>query len=95
MNAALTTTSAKDAFRAVAADRMVTAAGLTLHELVDEYARLQAIISAGTSSSDDPEDYGVKYSDAAKMAISEAAIINGAAKARFGIMFNSFDGDHL
>ena len=82
------TTSAEASFRAIAADRMVSAANMTLHELLDEYQRLSGIIAAERLPAD-PDEYGAKYSEAGKLAINVLAIVNGAARVRFGINFST------
>jgi hypothetical protein len=80
------TTSAEATFRAVAADRMVTAANISLHDLLDEFQRLAGII-ASERLPVQPDEYGTRYTDAGKLAINELAIVNGSAKVRFGVQF--------
>lgn len=90
---AVTTTSPAETFRATAATSLVTAAGMNLHELVDEYLRLTKVIEANTVKPLEGEDDwgGRKLNDAGKLAARERGIIDGAAKVRFGITFDEYD----
>lgn len=93
MSNELQTTSPEEAFRAVAADRLRSAASMTLHELVDEFARLTAAIEAGKTPRAEG-DYGAdKYSDEAKVAVEERKLVNGATRARFGFGFDLYESD--
>jgi hypothetical protein len=93
MNAVQTTTP-KDTFRAKAAERLHAVADMTLHELVDEFARLTAVINAGEVTREPSEGYlPTKYSDEALLAFEERKLVLGATRARFGFGFDTYDSD--
>lgn len=86
------TTSAASQFRSIAADRFKAVADMSLHELCDEFVRLTAIVEAGKT--EDAGEYGATtYTDEANVALRERNIVNGAARARFGIGFETYDYD--
>lgn len=88
----LTTIKPADTFRAKAASRFHEAADMTLHQLCDEFVRLTAIIEDGKA--EDESDFGATtYTDEASIALRERNIVNGAARARFGIGFETYDYD--
>jgi hypothetical protein len=86
---AITINKAAERAQAEAPERLHQVADATLHELVDEYVALTKVIADGTTSKAD--GYGNEFSDEAKVAIQNRGIVNGAARARFGIEFSEHD----
>ena len=83
----LQTTVPADRFRAVAADRLRSAADMTLHQLVDEFQRLTLMIEGNIEG-------GAAYAKlnaVGELAARERSVIVGTAKARFGIAFYEHD----
>lgn len=76
-------------FAAIAADRMKAAADMSLHELVDEFVRLNAVVSENLISSDldDGSDFAPtpRLNAIGMIADAERRVINGAARARFSL----------
>lgn len=94
MNTELQTTNPAEAFRAVAAERFHAAADMTLHQLCDEFLRLTKLIEAGTIEGDQSSESWAadeEFTDEAKIALRERNIVNGAARARFGMGFDQYD----
>lgn len=90
----ITTTKPAEIFRAGAADLFKATADMSLHDLVDEYLRLTEIIEAGKVPVKDSDDWAPDdYTDEAKVALRNRNIVNGAARARFGIGFEVHDYD--
>lgn len=92
MSTDLQTADFRQTFRAVAADRFHSAADMSLHELVDEFRRLSAVIEANLVKTQDGSFERTTPNDAGKVAARERNIINGAARARFGLSFDVYDG---
>jgi len=86
---ALTTTTPAEQFRAEASALMIDAANMTHHELLDEYLRLSEEIDENTTRDEDRYDY--KLNDTAQIAVRKRSVVTAAARARFGINFESFD----
>ena len=86
---ALVEITPSEAFRNAAADLLKDSAEMTLHELVDEYLRLTEVMDAGVIESG--EEYRTTFNDEAKLAMRKRNVINGAARARFGVGFESYD----
>lgn len=76
-------------FREAATNKLHDAANMTLHELVDEYVRLSDVIDA--DSYENSEHPYVRYGATAQLAIRNRLVILAASKARFGIMFSTYD----
>ncbi|UJW87925.1 hypothetical protein [Devosia sp. SL43] len=93
MSTAVQTTNPTETFRSIAADRLRSVADMSLHNLVDEFVRLTSAIEAGELPKADGEYGAPKYSDAAKVAIEERKLVNGATRARFGFGFDLYDAD--
>jgi hypothetical protein len=90
----LATTKPAEVFRAGAADLFKATADMSLHELVDEYLRLTQTIEAGKVPAKSGEEWlSDDYTDEAKVALRNRNIVNGAARARFGIGFDVHDYD--
>lgn len=89
----LTTTKASETFRAKASDVFHAAADMTLHQLVDEYARLTSVIENGKVTTKHEFGDSEEYSDEALIAQRERNIIVGATRARFGFGFDTYDYD--
>lgn len=88
----LIATNPAEAFRAKAAEGLISAAGMTLHQLVDEYVRLTEVIEANVVKTADDEEWGARtLNDVGKLASRERGLIDGAAKVRFGISFAEYD----
>ena len=85
---AVVATSPADQFRAKAADGMINSAKMSLHELVDEFQRLTQIMDDNTSQE---EGRGKTFNEIAELADRDCRIVQGAARARFGITLESFD----
>jgi len=85
---ALTTTTPADQFRAKAANLLVLAAGMTLHQLLDEFQRLTTVM-------DENVNIGIngypELNKIGELASRERNIILGASKSRFGVYFESWD----
>lgn len=91
---AIATTSPAEAFRTGASGLLHAVADMSLHDLVDEYQRLTLAIEAGKIVKDDRGGYPqTSWNDAAKLAAKQRGLVNGAAKARFGISFETHDRD--
>lgn len=88
MSKEITTTTPSEQFREKAADLMKQAADMSLHELVDEFQSLSAFIA---DNSTPRSGYGYDVNDAGKVAVRERQVINAAARARFGISFDTYD----
>lgn len=89
MNAVAKTTPA-DAFRSKASGLLVDAANMTLHQLVDEFQRLTAVMDENVESPEDASTYA-RLNDAGELASRERRVITAASRARFGINFEAFD----
>lgn len=85
---AIITANPAEQFRSKAANLMVSAAQMTLHQLVDEFQRLADLIDQ--HSSEDEHGY-TTLTEIGQLAIREQRMVNGAARARFGISFESYD----
>lgn len=85
----LTTTTPADAFRAKASNLMVETAGMTLHQLVDEFQRLTLLMDANSVKGED--GYGPTLSEDGELAARERRIVVAASRARFGISFDTYD----
>lgn len=85
----LTTTTPADAFRAKASRLMIDTAEMTLHQLVDEFARLTDVMDANSIKSED--NYRSMLNEAGELAARERRMVVGAARCRFGISFDAFD----
>jgi hypothetical protein len=88
MGTEVQTTDFRDTFRGVAASRFHAAADMSLHELVDEFQRLSAVVAANLAKN---EDGYLQANDTGKVAQRERNIVLGAARARFGISFDTYD----
>lgn len=88
---ALSTTDFRQTFRDGAATLLHRVADMSLHELVDEYVRLTAVVKAGTLPPADGEFGSARLTDEANIAARERQVVNGAAKSRFGISFDPYD----
>lgn len=88
----LTATKPADAFRDGASGLLHAVADMSLHDLVDEFQRLSIAIEDGRIEGEDAGAYRpVRWSDAAQLAMKQRLLVNGAARARFGISFESYD----
>ena len=88
----LQTTDPIMAFRAIAADRLHVAADMSLHDLVDEFLRLTAVMEANAIVIDPDDIYrDTKLNDAGELASRERNIVTDAARARFGVSFAAYD----
>lgn len=84
----LTISNPSTTFRAKAADLMIDAAKMSLHQLVDEFQRLAEEIEKNTVQ----EDNGYRrLNEVGELANREQRMINAAARARFGISFDTYD----
>lgn len=90
MNAIAVSNAAQRA-QAEASGRLHQVADATLHELVDEYVALTKVINDGTTPKAD--GYGSDFSDEARIAMQNRGLVNGAARARFGIEFSEHDSN--
>lgn len=79
-----------ETFRSVAADRLRSAADMSLHELVDEFSRLTEVINNGETERS-TSTHTVQYTDEALVAFEERKLVNGATRARFGFGFDIYD----
>jgi hypothetical protein len=92
---AVATTSPAEAFRDGAAGLLHAVADMSLHDLVDEFQRLTLAVEAGKTTVEVGGYPQAKWSDGAKLAAKQRGLVNGAAKARFGISFDTYDrGDN-
>ncbi|MGN6534094.1 MAG: hypothetical protein ACTHKQ_00010 [Mesorhizobium sp.] len=91
MRNALAHYSAIDTYRSIFSERVKTAADMSLHELVDEFARLTEVIKANTTRDDDGTP---TYTEAGHLAIKERQVFASVASARFGISLASDDGTY-
>jgi hypothetical protein len=89
MNSLVVAQKPEQQFRSQAAELMVDAANMTLHQLVDEFVRLSNVIDENCTRTDD--GYGVDFNDTAKLADRQRRIITTASRARFGVDFQPFD----
>lgn len=78
-------------FRAKASSLMTDAASMTLHQLVDEFVRLSEVVESNSKEVED--SYRKELTDVGKVAFRERQVINAAARACFGVGFNTFDRD--
>ena len=85
---ALTTTTPAEAFRAKAADLMISGAQMSLHQLVDEYQRLTGIMDENLREDDKGYE---RLNEVGELAKRERQIVLGSARSRFGITFDSYD----
>jgi hypothetical protein len=87
----LTTTKPAEEFRQIAASRLIAAAEMTLHELVDEFQRLAVVIERETikPAADDFDDS--RLTPAGELASREMQIISGVTKSRFGLSLFTHD----
>ena len=84
---ALTTTTPAEAFRAKAADLLIEGAGMTLHELVDEFQRLTTVMDENVKA----DDTYRRLNEVGELAKRERLIVLGSARSRFGITFEGYD----
>lgn len=84
----LTTTNPADTFRAKASDRITSAAGMSLHDLVDEFQRLTGVMDANLVENDRGS---VTLNDIGEVAKRERGVISGASRARFGLTLMAYD----
>lgn len=84
---AVTAISPAETFRAKASNLMKDTASMTLHELVDEFARLTGVMDENL---DHDEDYP-KLNQTGQLAERERKLVNGAIRCRFGLHMDSFD----
>lgn len=88
----LSTASPAETFREGAADLLHAVADMSLHELVDDFLRLSKAIEAGRIESTTSGNYTpARWTAAALLAMKQRLLVNGAARARFGISFESYD----
>lgn len=93
MSTAVQTATPTQTFRSIASDRLRSVADMSLHNLVDEFVRLTAVIDSGELPKAEGDYSNTKYSDEAKVAIEERKLVNGATRARFGFGFDLYDAD--
>lgn len=85
---AITRANVADSFRGKATGLMNQASNMTLHELVDDFQRLSAVMEANIS---EDEMGRMIANDIAKMAGREQKMVNAAAAMRFGLTFRAYD----
>lgn len=85
----LTTTAPAEQFRAKAANLLILAANMSLHQLVDEFQSLTTVMDENLTDTD--EGGYPQLNAIGQLAKRERNIIVGTAKARFGIFFDSYD----
>lgn len=88
-NAVATTPTPAQDFRSKAAGLLVQAADMSLHQLVDEFLRLSEVMEA--NQADEDGLHRPKLNDIGELALRQRNLINGAARARFGLSFETWD----
>lgn len=84
----LTTTTPAEQFRAKAQGLFIDVAKMSLHELVDEFQRLTTVMDENVETT---ENNGKLFNETAGVALRERRLVQGAARARFGISLDAFD----
>jgi len=85
----LTTTTPAETFRAKAAEAMILAANMSLHDLVDEFLRLTDVMDASVSKNEESGYF--ELSETGEIAVRDRKLIVSIARARFGLTLEPFD----
>jgi len=88
-----TTTTPADTFRATAAGALIDAAKMDLHQLVDEFQRLTAIMDGAIMDgaiTEDERGYR-KLNDSGEVAHRQRKLVVGVTRSRFGLSLDAYD----